>query len=101
MNAKHAWISIGTLMFLTLNFGCAPQQPAAPADNRAADEAALRKADTDWSNSAKANQVDAFVAYYTDDVTILPPNSAMATGKDDARKVIGALLGLPAINLEW
>jgi ketosteroid isomerase-like protein len=101
MNANHAWISIATLIFLTLNFGCAQQQPAAPPDNRAADEAALRKADADWSNSAKANQVDAFVAYYTDDATVLPPNSPMAASKDDIRKVIGGFLALPAINLKW
>ena len=101
LHRKHVWALSSTMMFLALSFGCAPQQPATPPDNRAADEAAIRKADTDWSNAAQTKQVDAWVAFYTDDATVLPPNEPMAMGKDPIRKSIGELLGMPALNLKW
>src|SRR5262245_33956387 len=101
MNRRPRWTLIAALMLLILLFGCAPQQPAAAPDNRAADEAAIRKADADWSNAAQANQVDKWVAYYTDAATVLPPNEPMATNKDAIRKTIGNLLALPGVNLKW
>jgi ketosteroid isomerase-like protein len=79
---------------------CSPQPGAAP-DTRPADEAAIRKADTDWSNSAQSKQVDAWVAYYSDDAAVLPPNEPMATGKEAIRKSIGDLLALPGLSLKW
>jgi len=85
----------------SLIFGCAPQQPAAPPDTRAADEAAIRKADADWSNTAQSKKVDSWMAYYSDDAIVLPPNEPLATGKDAIRKTIGGLLALPGINLKW
>ena len=101
MDRKYRSMLIATMMLLTLIFGCASQQPAAPPDTRAADESAIRKADADWSNAAQAKQVDAWVAYYSDDATVLPPNEPMATSKDAIRKTIGDLLSLPAVNLKW
>ena len=101
MSRKYRWILIATMMLLTLILGCAPQQPAAPPDTRAADEAAIRKADMDWSNVAQAKQLDAWVAYYSDDATVLPPNEPIAASKDAIRKTIGDLLSLPGVNLKW
>jgi ketosteroid isomerase-like protein len=92
---------IANLIFATLMFGCAQQQPAAPPDTRAADEAAIRKLDVDWSNAAQTNKVDAWVAFYSDDATVLPPNEPMATNKDAIRKSIEGLLTLPGLNLKW
>ncbi|MBZ5644780.1 MAG: DUF4440 domain-containing protein [Acidobacteriia bacterium] len=89
--------------FCALAFlGCGPApQPAAPADTRAADEAAVRKADEDWSAAAKANQVDPWVAFYTDDAVVFPPNEAMASGKDAIRKAMGDFLAMPGLALSW
>src|SRR5215831_10693572 len=101
MKQSRGRIVIATLLFGTLILGCAQQQPTTPPDTRAADEAAIRKADMDWSNAAQSKQVDAWVAFYTDDATVLPPNEPMATGKDPIRKSIGELLGMPALNLKW
>jgi uncharacterized protein (TIGR02246 family) len=99
MERKREWTLIGTVMFVTLIFGCAPQQSL--PDTRAADEAAIRKADTDWSDAAQTKQVEAWVAYYSDDATVLPPNEPMATSKDDIRKTIGNFLAQPALNVKW
>jgi ketosteroid isomerase-like protein len=76
------------------------QSPAQP-DMRASDEAAVRKADADWSAAAQPNKVDAWVAFYSDDAVVLPPNDAVATGKDSIRKEVGALLALPGLSVKW
>jgi ketosteroid isomerase-like protein len=83
--------------------GCnsAPQQPAAPPDTRAADEAAVRKADEDWSAVAKTNQADAWVAFYSDDAVIFPPNGEMTSGKENIHKAIGEFLSMPGLSLSW
>jgi ketosteroid isomerase-like protein len=101
MDRKHGWILTGYVMFMTLTFGCAPQQPVTPPDTRAADEAAIRKADMEWSNAAQTKQVDTWVAYYSDDATVLPPNEPMAVSKDDIRKTIGNFLAVPGLNVKW
>src|SRR5207237_8274748 len=80
------------LCCLAFVFGCAPQQPATSPDTRAADEAAIRKTDTEWANAAQSKQVDTWVAYDPEDAMVLPPNETMATGKDAIRKTIGNLL---------
>ena len=101
MKRNQRWIVIANLILVSLMFSCAQQQPAAPPDTRAADEAAIRKADVDWSNAAQTNKVDAWVAFYSDDATVLPPNEPMASGKDAIHKSIEGLLGLPGLNLKW
>ena len=101
MKQSQGRIVIATLFFGTLILGCAQQQPTAPPDTRAADEAAIRKLDMDWSNAAQTKQVDAWVAFYSDDATVLPPDEPMASGKDGIRKSIGDLLALPGLNLKW
>ncbi len=84
-------------------FGCTStsQQPPAQPDTRAADEAAVRKTDADWAAAAQSKQVDAWVAFYSDDAVILPPNDAAATSKDSIRKTVGGLLGLPGLSVKW
>jgi hypothetical protein len=50
MKRNQGRIVIAILFFGSLILGCAQQQPTAQPDTRAADEAAIRKLDTDWSN---------------------------------------------------
>jgi ketosteroid isomerase-like protein len=77
------------------------RQPAAPPDNRAADAAAVQKADADWSAAAQSKQADAWLAFYADDAVVLPPNQPMATSKDEIRKSITDLLELPGLSVSW
>src|SRR5271154_2098931 len=79
--------------------GCTAAPPA--ATTQAADEAAVRQTDEDWSKAAQSKQVDPWVAFYAEDAVLLPPNDPKATGKDNIRKEIGLLLGLPGLALSW
>ena len=81
--------------------GCGSSQQQAPPDTRAADEAAVRKVDADWATAAQTKQVDAWVAFYSDDAVVLPPNEQAATGKDTIHKTIGDLLALPGLSVNW
>jgi ketosteroid isomerase-like protein len=64
-------------------------------------EAAIRKADTDWAKAAQTKKVDAWMAYYSDDATILPPNEKTASSPDAIRKSIGDMLGLSDLSITW
>jgi ketosteroid isomerase-like protein len=45
--------------------------------------------------------VDDWVAFYSDDAVILPPNDKKASTKEEVRKGIGELLALPGLALSW
>jgi len=86
----------GAIAFLLLAGCSAPSS----ADLRA-DEQAVRRLDTEWVEAAQSKQVDAWMAFYADDATVLPPNEAMATDKDSIRKSVSGLLGLPELEISW
>jgi ketosteroid isomerase-like protein len=81
--------------------GCNLRTVHAPTDTRAADEAAIRRLDADWVKAAQTKQVDAWMAFYSDDAAVLPPNEPTATSKESIRKDIGELLGLPGVSVSW
>ena len=89
------------LFGLLLTVACNSSQQAPAADTRAVDEAAVRKADAKWVKAAQTKRVDDWVAFYSDDAVVLPPNDKTVTGKDSIRKPIGDLLGLPNLSISW
>ena len=72
-----------------------------PSTDLRAEEEALRKLDADWVKAAQSKQVDAWVAFYSNDAAVLPPNEAMATDRDSIKKSVGGLLGLPGLTISW
>lgn len=65
------------------------------------DEAAIRQADAEWVEAAKSKKVDAWLAFYTDDAVVLPPNDEVAKGRESARKSVAELLALPELSITW
>ena len=80
--------------------GCSQQQKPA-ADTRAADEAAIRTADSTWSSATEAKQVDQHMSYYADDAAVLGPNAPMASGKPAIQKMITDMFAMPGFGLKW
>jgi ketosteroid isomerase-like protein len=70
-------------------------------DTRPADEETIRKLDADWVKAAQSKQVDAWVAFYSDDAAVLPPNESVANGRDQIKKSVSGLLGLPGLEISW
>lgn len=73
------------------------QQSQAAGGMRAADEAAIRKADADWVKAAQTGRVDDRVAFYSDDAVVLPPNDKAANSKDSIRKTMVDFLAMPCL----
>jgi ketosteroid isomerase-like protein len=99
MHGKRVMFLIGVSVILVAA-GCTSAPSPAP-DTRAADEAAVRKADGDWAKAAQTKQVDAWMAFYSDDAVALPPNDKVANTKDSIRKSVGELLALPGLAISW
>jgi ketosteroid isomerase-like protein len=77
--------------------GCS--QPA-PKDTRAADESALRDLDAQWAKAAAAKDLNATVAFYSDDASVFPPNSPIASDKASIRAAWTSLLS-PDTSITW
>ena len=71
-----------------------------PPDTRAADEGAIRDADTRWSKTAAAGDLEGTVAYYAEDASLLPPNAPIASGKPAIHAMWAGLLG-PGTSISW
>jgi ketosteroid isomerase-like protein len=72
-----------------------------PASTAAADEAAVRQTDDNWSKAAQSKKLDDWMAFYSDDAIVLPPNEQKVDSKEGIRKEIGTLLGAPGLSLHW
>ncbi len=70
--------------------GCGQQ---VPADTRVADESAVRELDVKWSAAAAAKDLEGTVSYYADDASLLPPNTAIQSGKTAIHTAWAGLLG--------
>jgi uncharacterized protein (TIGR02246 family) len=74
---------------------------AALAKQQAENEAAIRRLDSAWVKAAATKDPDAWVAFYADNATVLPPNEKTLTDKAAIRKSIGEFLSLPNLQLSW
>ena len=77
------------------------QASAAPADTRAADEAAVRAASAAWSQASTAKDVDKAVSFYTDDAVQMPNKAAVTKGKENIRKNWIPMLAMPGPGLSF
>jgi ketosteroid isomerase-like protein len=92
-------VVLGLVSALAVSACTAP--PPAPVDTRAADEAAIRQSDADWARAAQAKQVAPWVAFYSDDAVVMPPNDQPATTKEAIEKSVGELLTAPDLTIGW
>ncbi len=81
--------------------GCVLLLLGCNSNTQATEEAAVRQTDQDWSKAAQTKKLDDWVAFYSDDAVILPPNDPKATGKAAISKEIGALLSAPGLSISW
>ena len=72
-----------------------------PPSSPAADEAAVRQTDENWSKAAQSKKVDDWVAFYAKDAVLLPPNDKKVDTQEGIRKYIGELLGAPGLAINW
>ena len=85
------WSCVGILL---LGVGCKRQASVVE------EEQTIRDLDVRWAQTAATHDVDATVAYYTDDAVLLPPNEPLVTGKAALRASWATLLS-PNVVLSW
>ncbi len=99
-NCRTGYVSrlfaLGCLAGLVGTTACKQQTP----DTRAADVEAVKNLDAQWSKTAGTHDVDATVAYYSDDAVLLAPNQPILTGKQALRASWATLLS-PNNDLNW
>ncbi len=83
--------------WLVLLAGCYRQ----PADTRAADEAALRARDAEWSQTAGAKDAAGFAAFFADGGVFMPPNGPALTDRAAIEKWAAALTANPGFAVSW
>ena len=56
-----------------------------------------------WAASAAAgaSDVEKLGVFYTDDTTLMPPNAALVTGRDQAKKFFTAMMMPDDFSLNW
>jgi uncharacterized protein (TIGR02246 family) len=95
---------------LAISFGLAifvvacqqqPQQPPAPPDTRAADAAAIRNADAEWSKTATAKDAAQFTSYFAGDALFLPPNQSILKSKEEIQKFAVDFMASPGLAMAW
>jgi ketosteroid isomerase-like protein len=74
--------------------------PSAAPDTRAADEAAIRALDEQWSATAAKNDLEGTTAFYAEDAVLLAPNVPIAKDPKSIRDSWASLLG-PNTAVSW
>jgi hypothetical protein len=84
---KKFRLMLGAVAVACLAVGCSQtqQQPVAPPDTRASDEATIRAADADFVKEAEAKDLEKIMSLYADDAVLLASGAPAATGKDNIR----------------
>ena len=98
---KRQLVLAGCIALLTFACACQPQTPQTPPDTRAADEAAIKEFDAQWSKAASAKDLDKMLSYYADDALVLQPNGPMVNSKDAVRKIWKEVLAAPGFSGGW
>lgn len=94
-------IRVSTFVLLSLLLSLSTACRSQATDTRAADEAALRKLDDEWSKSVESRDVEKVLFYYADDAVVMPPNIPTLTGKDAIRSLWRSMLESPLFSGGW
>jgi uncharacterized protein (TIGR02246 family) len=85
--------ALSLTLFLT---ACATKLPL---DTREADAKTIRDTEAAMMKAASTRDLDAFVAFYTDDASILSPNAPIFTGKQPIKDGLKPMLADPQFSL--
>jgi uncharacterized protein (TIGR02246 family) len=70
-----------------------------PASSK--DEAAIRKADREWSEAVERKDLDKTISFYADDAAVLPFNAPKAEGRENIRQLWSHLFQSPGFHLRF
>jgi uncharacterized protein (TIGR02246 family) len=65
------------------------------------DQAAIRKADKDWSQAVEGKNLDKTISFYAEDAAVLPFNAPKAVGTQSIRQLWNHLFQSPGFHLQF
>jgi uncharacterized protein (TIGR02246 family) len=65
------------------------------------DEAAIRAADTQWSQALSSKDLDKALSFYADDASAFPYNAPIVSGKNNIRDMWSHLFQSPGFQLQF
>jgi ketosteroid isomerase-like protein len=86
---------VGCLSLLSLT-GCTQASP----DTQEFEEKTLREVDAQWLKTVGAKDLDATVAFYTDDAVVMPADAPVANTKQAIREVWVPMVA-PSASISW
>jgi uncharacterized protein (TIGR02246 family) len=95
---SSSFACVGVLV-VAAGAGCSNQ--AAPADSRAADEAAIRAKDGTFEQGVAAKDVDKILDLYEDGAVLFAPKAPATIGKAGIRTAFQGLLGAPGVKMSF
>ncbi len=100
MKTLEVVLSLVLMVGLT---GCAKrqQQPAQPDADVVDEEALIRATDAQWLAATKARDAERAASFWSDDATILMPNSAPVTGREAIRAYVAESFKSPDFSIIW
>ncbi len=85
--------TVGCTLAVVISGACAP------ATDTAADQDALRRADSAYSAGMRTLDVPGLTALYAPDAAMYPPNEATISGLDEVRQYVTAFAGAPGLSM--
>jgi ketosteroid isomerase-like protein len=81
----------------TIFFSCINE----PKVNLNAELQALRQADITWSEAATAKDVDRYVDFYDNDISLIDPSGQINRGKASLQEIVNEAFSTPGYFLTW
>ncbi len=100
MRATNIVLCLGLVLGLT---ACEQgrQRPGQKEANLGNEEASIRATDAQWLAAAKARDTDKAASFWSDDATILMPNSPPIVGKEAIRAYVAESFRSPDFSIGW
>lgn len=74
---------------------------AQPAVDVAAEESAIRTTDAQWLAAAQAHDAEKAASFWSDDASIVPPNSPLIIGKPAIKSYVTGAFSSPDFSIQW
>lgn len=65
------------------------------------EEQKLMETSRAWSRAAQGGDVDAILAYWADDATVIQPGQEVARGRESQRRMIEGMKKMPGFRISW
>ena len=76
--------------------GCAEQEVDQDAEAQK-----IMELSREWAKSAKANDTEKILSYWTDDAMVISPGQPATIGKDNLRKRVESTSSIPGFEIYW